>query len=201
VCVRFRRSTDTDAGATDSSATTDPAAATSGGKGRPTPKRKEAEAQRRSRVAPPKDRKEARTREREERAVAYQKLKSGDERYFPARDRGPVRAFARSWIDGRRNAAQLFWPVVIGGLVLLVIPGAQRVATSVLLLFYLVVGADTAVSLLGLRRQLSRRFPDDPARRGALMYAFGRSLQGKRRRVPPPTVEMGWTGKQRKSTD
>ena len=194
----FRRSAATDdthdgPGVADGSAT----GATSG-KGRPTPKRKEAQAQRRSRVAPPKDRKEARAREREDRAVAYQKLKSGDEKYFPARDRDPVRAYARNWIDGRRNAAQLFWPVVIGGLILLVIPNAQRIATTVLLVFYLVVGFDTAVSLFGLRRQLARRFPDDASRRGALVYAFGRSLQTKRRKVPPVVVEPGWTRSQRR---
>jgi len=197
--VLFRRSTTPDAAAGDQSATGDDAAGSSAGagKGRPTPKRKEAQAQRRSRVAPPKDRKEARAREREERAHAYERLKAGDEKYYPARDRGPVRAYARNWIDGRRNAAQLFWPVVIGGLVLLVIPGAQRIATSLLLVFYLVVGLDTGWSLFGLRRQLTRRFPDAGARRGALPYAFGRSLQTRRRKVPPVAVSLGWTREQR----
>ncbi len=172
----------------------DPAA----GKGRPTPKRKDAQAQRRAGVAAPRDRKEARAREREDRAKSYERLKAGDEKYFPARDRGPVRSYARNWIDGRRNAAQFFWPVVIGGLVLLVIPGTQRVATSLLLAFYVVVTVDTTLSLLALRKQLGRRFPDATARKGALMYAFGRSLQTKRRKVPPPVVKQGWSRGQRR---
>jgi hypothetical protein len=172
---------------------------TPNGKGRPTPKRKDAQAQRKANVTAPRDKKEARARDREDRAQAYERMKAGDERYFPARDRGAARAFARNWIDGRRNVAQFFWPAIITGLVLLFLPGTRSIATLVLLVFYVVVAADSAVSLLGLRRQLAKRFSDDPGRRGALSYAFGRSMQSNKRKVPPPTVSTGWTKQQRRS--
>jgi hypothetical protein len=171
------------------------------GKGRPTPKRKEAQAQRKANVTAPRDKKEARARDREDRAQAYERMKAGDERYFPARDRGPARAYARNWVDGRRNVAQFFWPAIITGLVLLFLPGTRSVATTVLLVFYVVVAADTAMSLFGLRRQLAQRFPDDPSRKGALSYAFGRSMQSNKRKVPPATVSIGWTKQQRRGGD
>jgi hypothetical protein len=191
--VRFRRSSaaETDAPAVDTETAT--------GKGRPTPKRKDAQAQRKANSTAPRDKKEAKARDREDRAQAYARMKAGDERYFPARDRGPVRAYARNWIDGRRNVAQFFWPAIITGLILLFLPATRSLATTVLLVFYVVVAADTAVSLLGLRRQLAKRFPDDPGRRGALSYAFGRSMQTSKRKVPPATVSIGWTKEQRRS--
>jgi len=192
--VRFRRSS-----AADADATVEPEAPTTG-KGRPTPRRKDAQAQRKANVTAPRDKKEARARDREDRALAYERMKAGDERYFPARDRGPARAYARNWVDGRRNVAQFFWPAIITGLVLLFLPGTRNIATTVLLVFYVVVAADSAVSLLGLRRQLAKRFPDDPARKGALTYAFGRSMQSNKRKVPPAAVSIGWTKQQRRST-
>jgi hypothetical protein len=191
--VRFRRSS-----AAEADATAEPESPTSG-KGRPTPKRKDAQAQRKANVTAPRDKKEARARDREDRAQAYERMKAGDERYFPARDRGPARGYARNWVDGRRNVAQFFWPAIITGLVLLFLPATRNLATTVLLVFYVVVAADSAISLLGLRRQLAKRVPDDPARKGALTYAFGRSMQSNRRKVPPATVSIGWTKQQRRS--
>ncbi|MEO8328727.1 MAG: DUF3043 domain-containing protein [Candidatus Nanopelagicales bacterium] len=195
----FRRSPT----ATDKSdqAASDPAS-TDGktqGKGRPTPKRREAEAARKNKAAPPKDRKDAKSRMREERAKERQRtqaaLRSGDERHYPARDQGKARHIARNWVDGRRNVGELFWPLVIVALVFLVIPVGQLQALSTVLLlgFYFFVMGDTAWSMFGLRQVLYRELSEPSERKGAMPYAFGRSLQSRKRRMPVPQVERGWT--------
>ena len=169
------------------------------GKGRPTPKRRDAEAARRQNAAPPKDRREAKSRMKAERAkerqLAADALQSGDERQYPARDQGKARHIARNWVDGRRNVGEVFWPVVITALVLLFlpIPALQQMSTVVLLGFYVLITLDSGLSLLGLRRALHREVPDQGDRRGALAYGFGRSIQSRKRRRPIPKVERGWT--------
>lgn len=169
------------------------------GKGRPTPKRKESEAARRQKMTPPKDRREAKARMKAEKSKERQQtmdaLRGGDERRYPPRDQGKGRHVARNWVDGRRNIGELFWPVVIAALVLLFlpIPALQQGSTVVLLGFYVLITTDTGLSLLGLRRALAREVPEAGERRGALAYAFGRSIQSRKRRLPVPKVERGWT--------
>ena len=171
------------------------------GKGHPTPKRRDAEAARRQRSGPPRDKKEARARLRAERAREREEqqaaLKSGDERAFPLRDQGPARKIARNYVDGRRGAGEFFWPAVIVALVLLLLPlpKIQAFATWFLLGYYLLIVTDTIIMLTGLSRLLRRETPDTVDRRGTLPYAFGRSIQSRKRRMPPPSVPMGWSRK------
>lgn len=133
-----------------------------------------------------------RVREREEQQAA---MKAGDERAFPVRDRGPARKIARNYVDGRRGAGEFFWPAVIVALALLLLPPTQAFATWFLLGFYLLIVTDTAIMLTGLNRLARRAVPDSAERKGALPYAFGRSIQSRKRRMPPSTVSMGWSRK------
>jgi hypothetical protein len=195
--VIFRRNQPDAAAA---SAESPPAESTgTGGKGRPTPKRRDAEAARKQKAAPPRDRREAKQRMKAERAKERQQaadaMRSGDERLYPVRDQGKARHIARNWVDGRRNVGEIFWPVVITALVLLFlpIPVLQQLSTVVLLGFYVMITLDSGLSLFGLRRALHHEVPDQGERRGALAYAFGRSIQSRKRRMPVPKVERGWT--------
>jgi len=168
-------------------------------KGRPTPKRRDAEAARRHKSGPPQGKKEARARMREEkakeRAELMVALREGDERRYPPRDRGPARHIARNWVDGRRGVGDYFWPAVIAAIVMIVLPIPTIQAYSSLLLigFYVVLMADTAWSLTGLNRVLKDKVPEQGQRKGALPYAFGRSLQSRKRRLPAVQVDRGWT--------
>src|SRR5690606_11074099 len=96
------------------------------GKGRPTPKRRDAEGRRRTPVAAPVNRKEAYRRYRErvkaEQARRREAMLRREEWALPARDRGPVRRFARDWVDSRRLPGQYFLPVVLFIMVLSLIP-------------------------------------------------------------------------------
>ncbi|MEU3524329.1 DUF3043 domain-containing protein [Streptomyces sp. NPDC038707] len=180
------------AAVTDSKQPRDPQAP----KGRPTPKRSEARTQRRSVAHTPTTRKEAAKRQREERRQALERqrqaLASGDERYLPARDKGPVRRFARDWVDARFNAAEFFLPLAVIILVLSVVRvGAiQSLALLLWLIVIVLIVLDAAVSGFRLKKRLAERFPNENTR-GAVAYALMRSLQMRRMRLPKPRVKRG----------
>ncbi|WP_181139702.1 DUF3043 domain-containing protein [Streptomyces sp. Ru71] len=165
-------------------------------KGRPTPKRSEAQSQRRSVATTPTSRKEAAKRQREERRVALERqrqaLASGDERYLPPRDKGPVRRFARDFIDSRFNIAEFFLPMAVVILVLsMVRVGAlQSIALLLWLVVIVLIVLDSIVTGFRLKKRLAERFPDDN-KRGAVAYALMRSLQMRRLRLPKPQVKRG----------
>ncbi|MFF5531150.1 DUF3043 domain-containing protein [Streptomyces cinerochromogenes] len=165
-------------------------------KGRPTPKRSEAQSQRRSVAHTPTNRKEAAKRQREERRQALERqrqaLASGDERYLPARDKGPVRKFARDWVDSRFNVAEFFLPLAVVILVLSVVrvPSIQSIALLLWLIVIVLIVLDGAVSGFRLKKRLKERFPDENTR-GAVAYALMRSLQMRRLRLPKPQVKRG----------
>ncbi|MCX4761401.1 DUF3043 domain-containing protein [Streptomyces sp. NBC_01275] len=177
---------------TDSKQTRDPQAK----KGRPTPKRSEAQSQRRSVANTTTSRKEASKRQRDERRAQLERqrqaLASGDERYLPARDKGPVRKFARDFIDSRFNVAEFFLPMAVVILVLsMVRVGAlQSIALLLWLVVIVLIVVDSFVTSFRLKKRLAERFPEQN-RRGAVAYALMRSLQMRRLRLPKPQVKRG----------
>ncbi|MER5595679.1 DUF3043 domain-containing protein [Streptomyces sp. NPDC002265] len=165
-------------------------------KGRPTPKRSEAQSQRRSVANTSLSRKDAAKRQREERRQAMdrqrQALASGDERYLPVRDKGPVRKYARDFVDSRFNIAEFFLPMAVVILVLSVVrvPSVQSIALLLWMVVIVLIVLDSAVSGFRLRKQLTERFPDQ-RRKGAVAYGLMRSLQMRRLRLPKPQVKRG----------
>jgi len=166
------------------------------GKGRPTPKRSEAERSRRARVNPPKNRKEWARQQREEsrrrRQEARAGLARGDERYLPARDRGPVRGYLRDLVDARRNAGEFMLPGLFAVLVLslIPIPAAQLVSYWIWIALILLVVTDSVVLVRRAKRRLRERFPSTSTR-GVTAYVVMRSMQIRRFRLPPPRVKPG----------
>ncbi|MFD4577615.1 DUF3043 domain-containing protein [Streptomyces sp. NPDC058417] len=180
------------ASVTDSAKIRDPQAP----KGRPTPKRSEAQSQRRSVANTSLTRKDAAKRQREERRAQMERqrqaLAGGDERFLPARDKGPVRKFARDFIDARFNVAEFFLPMAVVILVLSMIRvGAlQSVALLLWLVVIVLIVLDSVLTGFRLKKRLAERFPDDN-RRGAVAYALMRSLQLRRLRLPKPQLKRG----------
>ncbi|MFJ5259245.1 DUF3043 domain-containing protein [Streptomyces sp. NPDC088387] len=178
--------------ASDSKLTRDPQAP----KGRPTPKRSEAQSQRRSVANTPTTRKEAAKRQREERRSAMERqrkaLAGGDERYLPARDKGPVRRFARDYIDSRFNIAEYFLPMAVIILVLSMVRvgSLQSIALLLWLVVIVLIVLDSVLTGFRIKKALTARFPDEN-RRGAVAYALMRSLQMRRLRLPKPQVKRG----------
>ncbi|WP_280889301.1 DUF3043 domain-containing protein [Streptomyces sp. LBL] len=177
---------------TDSKQTRDPQAP----KGRPTPKRSEAQSVRRSVATTPTSRKEAGKRQRDERRAQLEKqrtaLATGDERYLPARDKGPVRKFARQFIDSRFNVAEFFLPMAVVILVLSMVRvgSLQSIALLLWLIVIVLIVLDSIATGFRLKKRLAERFPDQN-RRGAVAYALMRSLQMRRLRLPKPQVKRG----------
>ncbi|MFI5528143.1 DUF3043 domain-containing protein [Kitasatospora sp. NPDC051853] len=165
-------------------------------KGRPTPKRSEAEANRRTRVTVPKDRKEAarqsRDRMRAEREKQRTALLEGDERYLPARDKGPVRKYVRDYIDARWSLAEFFLPYAVVVLVLSVVPNnlLKFASTLLFMVFFVLVIADFLRLGFGLRKALATEFPGTNTR-GSVPYGLMRTLQMRRLRLPKPKVKRG----------
>ncbi|MFF3321937.1 DUF3043 domain-containing protein [Streptomyces sp. NPDC002889] len=165
-------------------------------KGRPTPKRSEAQTQRRRASSAPADRKEANKRQREARRADLAKqreaLAGGDERYLPARDKGPVRRFVRDFIDSRFCVAEFFLPLAVMILVLSMVRVAQLQNIALLLWLGVIVliVVDSIGLTIRLKKQLKERFPNEPTR-GAVAYGLMRSLQMRRLRLPKPQVKRG----------
>jgi hypothetical protein len=166
-------------------------------KGRPTPSRKEAEAARKQTLKVPKDPKEAkkaaRERERESRATARAGMMAGDERYMPARDQGPAKAFTRDFVDSRFTVAEFFIFVAVAVLALGFIRN-QAIQSTVSIAFFAfaaVIIVDTLILLFTLNRRAAAAFPNKADRKGITLYATLRALQLRRLRLPPPRVRRG----------
>ncbi|MDN4160686.1 DUF3043 domain-containing protein [Nocardioides abyssi] len=167
-----------------------------GGKGRPTPTRKEAEAAARARAKVPRTRKEMARAQRQARAESSQQvraaMKAGDERYYLPRDRGPVRRFVRDFVDTRFSIIELMIPLLIVTMVL-GYSGNQRLAgigNSILFGTVLLVVLDMVFLRFRLRRELARRFPEEPMK-GTTYYAVTRAMQMKFMRLPKAQVKIG----------
>ncbi|HWJ81298.1 MAG TPA: DUF3043 domain-containing protein [Nocardioides sp.] len=177
-------------------ATAEPQPVKEGGKGRPTPTRKEAEALARAKARAPRSKKELAARQRQFRTEESRKIRSamktGDERYLPARDRGPVRRFIRDYVDSRFSLVEMLIPLLIISMVLGYSgnPALMSASTMVMLATFLFVVVDMVVLRFRLRRELVRRFPEENLS-GTTFYAITRSLQMKFMRMPKAQVKIG----------
>ena len=173
------------------------------GKGRATPKRKDAQARRLHPIVPV-DRKAARREARAKRDEAWERQRramiTGDERYLPARDKGPIRRYIRNYIDARYSIGELFMPSAI--LLLLITVGFSAIRGSQapnLLAFYIMVGIyllffaaifDALICWWLVRRRLYAKFGEEKVRDGGVIiwYVFSRCMNLRRWRRPAPQV-------------
>jgi hypothetical protein len=169
------------------------------GKGHPTPKRKQAEAANK-RPLVPDDRKAAakaaRVAARTKRDHEFAALQTGDERYLPAKDRGPVRRYIRDHIDARRNLGEYFLPIAMVLLVLqltLAQVNASLAVLALLLLYVFVIAmmVDVLFMWRTLKKKLVAKFGADAIPRGTTMYGVLRVFQLRRSRLPKAQVKHG----------
>jgi hypothetical protein len=167
-----------------------------GGKGRPTPSRREAEAAAKARAKVPRDRKEQARAQRASRNESSKSvraaMKAGDERYYLARDRGPVRRFIRDLVDSRFSFIELMIPLLIVTMVMGYSGNARLagIGNTILMGTILLVLLDMVMLRRKLRRELTRRFPDEPLK-GTTYYAVSRAMQMKFMRLPKSKVKIG----------
>lgn len=170
-----------------------------GGKGRPTPTRREAEQARKAALKKPRNRKEAaayrREKMRAERAKMQDAMKTGDDRYLPAADKGPVRRFARDYVDARWSVMEFALPVLLViSLLGVVFSGVFTWLPGLVNLLFLVmiacIAADWFFLSSGLKRAIAKKFPNEGTR-GIGFYAVRRTMQMRRWRLPKPMVARG----------
>jgi hypothetical protein len=164
--------------------------------GQVTPKRQSSA--RKVNVEAPANRREAakqmRDRQREERAEAAAGMRSGDERYLLARDRGPERKLVRDIIDSRRTVGTWFFG---GALIVLVgstvrIPAVQLASNLLWALLAVAVIVDSVLISRRVKRLVKERFPKTQQRIGSLqLYGVMRGLTFRRMRVPKPQAQLG----------
>lgn len=167
------------------------------GKGHATPTRREAEEARKQQLRIPKDPKDAkraaRERDRAAREQQRQGMLAGDERYMPARDRGPAKAFTRDFVDARYTFAEYFVFVAIAVLALGFIKNQslQMWISLAFFVFTALIAIDIIIVLVQLNIAARKQFPNPADRRGITLYAGLRVLQLRRLRLPPARVRRG----------
>jgi hypothetical protein len=170
--------------------------AVTAGKGRPTPKRSEAERRRRQPYTAPKDRKEAarasRTRQRTDRTRRMEAVRRGETWALPPRDRGPVKALARDYVDSKRRISEYYMYGLLVLLVLLFIraPIVQTIVPLLVLTAVLIMGIEGVLIGRKVKALAAERLPGESTR-GLALYSAMRALQIRRLRVPKPRVKPG----------
>ena len=168
-----------------------------GGKGRPTPTRKEAEAAAKARAKTPTSRRERNAASRAQRGASSAQVRAalkgtGDDRFLPARDQGPVRRFLRDLVDQRLTISEFVLPLMLVTLVMGYsgVPSLRNASNGILLGTLLVVFYDILMLRVRVRRGLADRFPAEPVR-GQVWYAVSRLLQFRWFRMSKPQVKVG----------
>ena len=170
--------------------------AVTAGKGRPTPKRSEAERRRREPYTAPKDRKEAsrasRDRTRTDRTRRMEAVRRGEEWAMPPRDRGPVKALARDYVDSKRRISEYYMYGLLVLLVLLFIrtPVVQTIVPLLVLAAVLIMAFEGIFIGRKVKTLAAERLPGESTR-GLALYSAMRALQIRRLRVPKPRVKPG----------
>jgi hypothetical protein len=121
-------------------------------------------------------------------------MKRGEEWAMPARDRGPVRALARDYVDSRRFIVSEY--ILFGVFALIFIIFASRSSKNSALVLYVELGIVAVIALESLwygsqvTRLVKRRLPGESTR-GIVWYVTKRSLRLRASRIPPARVQRG----------
>jgi hypothetical protein len=174
-----------------------PRSAAQAAKGRPTPKRSVAERNRRQPItgsrpqtAPrtPEDKARART----DRARKYEAMKQGESWALNPRDRGPVRALARDYIDSKRRISEYYMYILVLLLAAVFLHNKteQEYISPLVLVLVVIILIDAQLIRRGLVKLVAQRLPGESTR-GLTMYSVMRALQIRRFRMPAPRVQPG----------
>ncbi len=162
-------------------------------KNKPTPKRN---AKKFTPALAPAATKEAKKAERENARRRRMEMRElylkGDERALPKRDKGPVRKFARDYVDSRWSIAEFFLPLLMVVLLLTAMPSVtiKVLATLVMYVVVLVSVLDGVWMGRQIKKACLAKYPNESVK-GVTMYAWMRSTQIRRLRTPAPQVKRG----------
>lgn len=167
----------------------------SSGKGHATPTRKEKEAARKQPLVS-SDRaaakRTARTQMQLQREKARIGMANGDEKFLPARDRGPQKRYVRDYVDARFSVGELLIPLMFAVIILTFFPQpeVQTIGLVALWAFFAVAVIDVVVLGFILNRKLAEKFGAGKVEK-VRWYAAMRALQLRLMRLPKPQVKRG----------
>ncbi|ACU70778.1 putative integral membrane protein [Catenulispora acidiphila DSM 44928] len=150
-------------------------------KGRATPTRREAELARKQRLSgissdPKKAKRQARDRD----------FKAATERQHG----GPVKQFARDYVDSRFRIAEFFIVFAVLLFVVASVPSVALLSVVLWLVMLVAIVVDSVLLVRGVKKEAHRRFPDaDLGRIG--WYSLMRSMQFRKWRLPKPRLKRG----------
>jgi hypothetical protein len=165
------------------------------GKGHATPTRREKEAARKrplvsnDRAAARRD---ARTQMQIQREKARVGMANGDEKFLPARDRGPQKRYVRDYVDARFSVGELLIPLMFAVIILTFFPQPEVQVIGIVSLwaFFGIAVVDVVVLGFLVTRKLTAKFGADRVEK-VRWYAAMRALQLRMMRLPKPQVKRG----------
>ena len=147
----------------------------------------------------PKDRKAAKREARAARDEAWKRqseaMVTGDEKYLPSREKGPVKRYIRDYVDARFSLGEAFLPLSV--LLMVIMFGFQTRMPQIGLLLMMCLYAVFLLSIIDavvcwwlVRRQLHAKFGADKVQaQGTIFwYIFSRCFNLRRWRQPSPQV-------------
>lgn len=170
------------------------------GKGHATPSRREREAANKRPLVATKKKltRDDRRKRANDRVIARQGFEAGDERYLPARDKGPQRRFVRDFVDARFTVAEFMVPLMFAVIVATLLPqynaedgsGAVMQLTVLIVMygFFLIALVDVMIMGRSLVRAVGAKFGASNVERGLKWYAGVRAFQFRPLRTPKPQV-------------
>lgn len=174
-------------------------------KGRPTPKRRDSVRRPAGpAVKAPQTRKEAVAWQKQARrnslAAADPKMdkvqyraamKAGDERVLTSRDRGPVKALARDYVDSRRMLANYLFALLPLVILSTAVPALSVLSASSMVLL-IVITIEAIFTGRRIRKLAVERFDQVKNSAGSLgFYAVSRASMPRRWRLPAARVSVG----------
>jgi uncharacterized membrane protein len=161
-------------------------------KDKPTPSRKEAEAARKKALKPAVTRKEQAERDRAARKrireLRQEGLRTGEDKFLPLRDRGPIKRFARDYLDRRRLVAEFLLPILLIAFVLSIFPKFAAIGTLAWVFTTIVAVVEMVFVIRSLKKEIARRFPGESVK-GVTLYTILRATQMRRFRLPAAQVK------------
>lgn len=175
-----------------------------GGKGRPTPRRKDQQAKNLHPVVP-KDRAAAKREARAAREAAWKRqnkaMVTGEEKYLPSREKGPVKRYIRDYVDARFCLGEYFMPLVFV-LIIVSFTFTRLLPQYPLISFYTMLAmngyllaaiADAVWCWARLRRSLTAKFGQERVKDEGMIvfYVMSRCFMLRRWRRPAALVKRG----------
>ncbi|CAN5145641.1 hypothetical protein BH11ACT3_BH11ACT3_21550 [soil metagenome] len=173
---------------------TDDAVATPPTKGHATPTRKEQEAARKQPLVP-SDRRLAAKQSRAQQTTARERARvgmaNGEEKFLPAKDKGPQKKYVRDYIDARFSIGEVLLPMLALVILSYFLPlQYQQYALYVAYAFIIIVIIDAVILGQILTRKLGEKFGKTKVEK-VRWYAFMRVIQMRPLRLPKPQVKRG----------